>query len=96
MIISRKETSEFMTLLETGRVCIKKLGRDAGSKAIVTEVVDSRFVKIITGKRPKERNCNVAHLEFLNEKADLKDKAQVNKLLGIKEKAAPVQKKAKA
>ena len=85
-----------MTLLETGRLCIKKLGRDAGSKALVTAVVDDRFVKIITSKRPKERKCNVSHLEFLNEKVDPKDTAQVNKMLGVKEKKAPVQKKAKA
>jgi large subunit ribosomal protein L14e len=86
-----------MTLLETGRLCIKKLGRDAGSKALVTGVVDARFVKIITGKRPKERKCNVSHLEFLNEKVDPKDTAQVNKALGIekKETHAPA-KKAKA
>ena len=83
-----------MPLLETGRLCIKKLGRDAGSKAVVTEVVDERFVKIITAKRQKERRCNVSHLEFLNEKVDPKDRAQVNKMLGIKEKETP--KKAKA
>ncbi len=77
-----------MTLLETGRLCIKKLGRDAGSKALVTAVVDDRFVKIITAKRQKERKCNVSHLEFLNEKVDPKDTAQVNKALGITEKKA--------
>jgi large subunit ribosomal protein L14e len=84
-----------MTLLETGRLCIKKLGRDAGSRAVVTEVVDDRFVKIITAKRQKERKCNVSHLEFLNEKIDPKDKAAVNKTLGIKEKEVH-SKKAKA
>ena len=85
-----------MTLLETGRLCIKKLGRDAGSKALVTGVVDARFVKIITAKRQKERKCNVAHLEFLNEKVDPKDTAQVHKMLGIEAKKAAYPKKAKA
>jgi len=87
-----------MTLLETGRLCIKKLGRDAGSKALVTAVVDDRFVKIITAKRQKERKCNVSHLEFLNEKVDPKDTAQVHKMLGITEKKAThvAAKKAKA
>lgn len=75
--------------MEAGRLCIKKLGRDAGSKAVVTQVVDDRFVKIITAKRQKERKCNVSHLEFLNEKIDPKDKAAVNKTLGITEKEAP-------
>ena len=85
-----------MTLLETGRVCIKKLGRDAGSKAVVTEVIDDRFVKVITGKRLKERKCNVSHLEFLNEKIDPKDKALVHRTLGVKEKEVHSTKKAKA
>lgn len=83
-----------MPLLEAGRLCIKKLGRDAGSRAVVTEVVDERFVKIITAKRQKERKCNVSHLEFLNEKIDPKDRNQVNKTLGITEKETP--KRAKA
>ena len=41
-------------LLEPGRVCIKKNGRDAGSKAVVTKVIDNKFVSIITAKRVKE------------------------------------------
>jgi large subunit ribosomal protein L14e len=86
-----------MPLLEEGRVCIKKSGRDAGSKAVVTKVIDDRFVSIITAERPRERKCNVSHLEFLNEKVDPKDTAQMNKLLGIKEKPqAPAQKRGKA
>ena len=73
-------------LLETGRVCIKKYGRDAGSRAVVTKVLDSGFVSIVTGVRQKERRCNVRHLEFLNEKVDVNDKALVNKTLGVKPK----------
>lgn len=73
-------------LLEPGRVCIKKYGRDAGSRAVVVKVIDSGFVNIVTSLRQKERRCNVKHLEFLNEKVDLNDKAQVNKTLGVKPK----------
>lgn len=73
-------------LLEQGRVCIKKYGRDAGSRAVVTKVLDKSFVSIISSRRMKERKCNVAHLEFLNEKIDVNDKALVGKTLGIKPK----------
>jgi ribosomal protein L14E/L6E/L27E len=73
-------------LLEPGRVCIKKYGRDAGSRAVVTKVLDSGFVNIVTSVRQKERKCNTKHLEFLSEKVDVNDKAQVNKTLGIKPK----------
>ncbi len=75
-------------LLEVGRVCIKKYGRDAGSRAVVT-AVDKNMVKIISADRPKERKCNPSHLEFLNEVIDVKNKELVNKTLGIKEKAPP-------
>jgi ribosomal protein L14E/L6E/L27E len=82
-------------LLEPGRVCIKKNGRDAGSKAVVTKVIDNKFVSIISAKRIKERKCNVAHLEFLNEKIDARDRSQIYKTLGISEAPtiAPAKKK---
>lgn len=73
-------------LLEPGRLCIKKFGRDAGSRAVVTKVLDNGFVNVMTAVRPKERRCNTNHLEFLNETVDLKDNEQVKKVLGIKEK----------
>ncbi len=75
-----------MALLEEGRVCVKKLGRDAGDKAVVTKVIDKNFVMIISHSRHKERKCNIKHLEFLNEKVDHKNKEQVNTLLEIKER----------
>lgn len=72
-----------MALIEEGRVCIKKLGRDAGSKAVITKVIGGSFVNIISSIRPKERKCNVQHLEFLSDKVSLSDKAQLAKVLEI-------------
>ncbi|MGA2799751.1 MAG: 50S ribosomal protein L14e [Candidatus Micrarchaeaceae archaeon] len=71
-------------MLEPGRVCIKRYGRDAGSRAVVVRVLDSGFVSIITSVRQKERKCNPKHLEFLSERIDVNDKALVNKTLGVK------------
>ena len=76
-----------MALIEVGRVCIKKYGRDAGSRAVVTKVLDNNFVNIVTAVRPKERRCNTNHLEFLKEMIDVKDKELVNKTLGMEEKS---------
>ncbi len=72
-----------MVLIEEGRVCIKKLGRDAGSRAVITKVIDGNFVKIMSSVRPKERKCNVQHLEFLSEKVSLSDKDQLARVLEI-------------
>lgn len=72
-----------MALIEEGRVCIKKLGRDAGSRAVITKVIDGNFVKIISSVRPRERKCNVQHLEFLSERVSLSDKEQLARVLEI-------------
>jgi ribosomal protein L14E/L6E/L27E len=71
-------------MIVPGRVVIKLYGRDAGTKGIVTKVIDDNFVEIITSKRPKPRKCNKKHLEPLNEVVDLNDKEAISKVLGIK------------
>ncbi len=73
-------------MVEAGRMCIKKYGRDAGSRAVIMAVEKDGFVKIMTAKRPAERRCNTSHLEFLNEKIDVKNREQINKALGIPER----------
>lgn len=83
-----------MAIIEEGRVCIKKLGRDAGDKAVITKVIDKNFVSIITSSRPKERRCNVRHLEFLGEKTDPKNKEEVGRALEIMPKQMHTPKKA--
>ncbi|MGB9703417.1 MAG: KOW motif-containing protein [Candidatus Micrarchaeia archaeon] len=70
-------------MLTPGRVVIKLYGRDAGSKGVVTKVIDDNFVEIITSKRPKPRKCNKKHLEPLHEIIDINDKEAINKALGI-------------
>ena len=72
-----------MALVEVGRVCVKKFGRDAGKRAVVTKVGDSNFVQVVTSVRLKERKCNVKHLEFLPEKIDPANKEQLAKALEI-------------
>lgn len=67
---------------------MKKYGRDAGSRAVITKLIDGSFVDVITAKRPKERRCNVAHLEFLDEVIDVNSKESVGRALGIEQKKA--------
>jgi ribosomal protein L14E/L6E/L27E len=83
-------------LLEVGRVCIKKYGRDAGKRAVITKLRGDGFVDIVTSARPRGRRCNPRHLEFLNEMVDVKDNALLGKALELEEKAphpAPKQQK---
>ncbi len=79
-----------MALIEQGRICIKKFGRDAGDKAVITKVLEGNFVEVMTHTRPKPRKANIRHLEFLPEKIDPSDTAAINAALEIKaEKPAP-------
>ncbi len=72
-----------MALIESGRVCVKKFGRDAGKRAVVTKIVDANFVNVVTSVRLKERRCNIKHLEFLSEKIDPASKEQLARALEI-------------
>lgn len=57
-----------MGLYETGRVCVKTVGREAGSLCVVIEVKDESFV-VVTGPKHlsgvRRRSCNTRHLEPL-------------------------------
>ncbi|MFX1578855.1 MAG: 50S ribosomal protein L14e [Promethearchaeota archaeon] len=57
-----------MSLYEPGRVCVKTMGREAGSYCIIVEVKDESYV-VITGPKHlsgiRRRNCNTRHLEPL-------------------------------
>jgi len=53
-------------IFDIGRICVKTLGREAGRKCVIVDVIDEKFVlvtgpKNITGVR--RRRANVKHLE---------------------------------
>lgn len=49
-----------MSLLETGRVCVKMQGRNAGQKVVVLELKDGKAV--VEGVFVKRKACNIHHL----------------------------------
>lgn len=92
-----------MASLETGRVCMKVVGRESGGYCVVLKGDDGTFAtvtgpKILTGV--KRRKANVLHLEPTQYKIDISedasdeqvanalDKAGLTKKLGLKMKAA--------
>ena len=44
-----------------GRVCVKITGRDAGSKVVITKVIDDNYVEVIDRKGKKSK-VNKRHL----------------------------------
>lgn len=59
--------------MEVGRICVKIAGRDAGKKCVIVEVLDDNYVTI--DGETRRRKCNIKHLEPLDQKIDIKDKA---------------------
>ena len=63
-----------MAAMEVGRICVKTVGREAGKKCIIVDIVDKNFV-LITGPRTvsgiKRRRANINHLELTQEKIDV-------------------------
>ncbi len=57
-----------MGFYETGRVCVKTMGREAGSLCVIVDVKDDSYV-VVTGPKNlsgvRRRNCNTRHLEPL-------------------------------
>lgn len=60
-----------MVSIENGRLCVKKMGRDAGRLCVITSVIDENFAKVLCVGRKKKRKCNVKHLEPLPQKMEI-------------------------
>jgi len=63
-----------LAAMEVGRICIKIVGREAGKKCIIVDIIDKNFV-LITGPTAvsgiKRRRANINHLEPTQEKIDI-------------------------
>ncbi len=70
-------------MLETGRVCIKTAGREAGRACVVIDTIDETYV-MITGPKSltkvRRRKCNIAHLEPLEFQLKLAKNASDNEV----------------
>src|SRR6266478_10068960 len=82
-----------MASIEVGRVCVKTLGREAGLKCVIVDVIDKNFVLVtgppkLTGVR--RRRTNVKHVEPTEDTVDIKKGASdedVAKAIGKGKKA---------
>lgn len=66
--------------METGQICIKTRGREAGRKIVVLSNVKEGKV-LIDGTKVKRKQCNVLHLFPLNEKLELKKEASHDEVI---------------
>lgn len=63
-----------MPAIEVGRICVKLVGREAGRKCVIVDIIDDNFV-FITGPKQltgvRRRKCNIKHIEVLPEKINI-------------------------
>lgn len=71
-------------MIEAGRVCVKKIGRDAGERCVVINVLDKDFVEVVSTTRKKARKCNIMHLDPTLEKVDPSSENAIKTALGKK------------
>ena len=64
-----------MPVIDVGRICVKLVGREAGKKCVIVDVVDKNFV-LVTGPKKlngvKRRRVNVNHVEITERKVNIK------------------------
>jgi len=55
-----------MPAVEVGRICVKLVGREAGRKCVIVDVIDRNFV-LVTGPKQvngvRRRRVNINHVE---------------------------------
>lgn len=71
-------------MFEIGRLCIKIAGRDAGKKCVIVEKIDN--VHVLIDGETRRRKCNINHLEPLNKKLEVNDKASHDEIKAVFEK----------
>ncbi len=67
--------------IETGRLCVKIAGRDAGKKCVILHVIDKNYV-LIDGET-RRRKCNIMHLEPLPKKIEIKENADHSEVVAM-------------
>jgi large subunit ribosomal protein L14e len=76
-------------MIEVGRICIKRKGREKGKYCIVVKEIDKNFV-LITGPKKltgiKRRRCNILHLEPTQYFLEIKEEMNDEEILKLFEK----------
>jgi len=64
-----------MPAIEVGRICVKLVGREAGRKCVIVDIVDKSFV-LVTGPKTvtgvKRRRVNINHIEPVQDRIEVK------------------------
>jgi large subunit ribosomal protein L14e len=75
-----------MSAVEIGRICEKIIGREAGKKCVIINLIDKNYV-LITGPKQltgvRRRRTNINHLKLLEEKISINQDASDEEIMEI-------------
>jgi len=78
VITHKKKINEMkiiMPAIDIGKICVKLVGREAGKKCVIIDVVDKNFV-LVTGPQQlngvKRRRVNVNHIQVTERRVNIK------------------------
>jgi large subunit ribosomal protein L14e len=79
-----------MPAIEVGRICVKLLGREAGRKCVIVDIIDENFV-LVTGPKEltgiKRRRVNIKHIEPTAKKLNISKGASDEEVMKAIEEA---------
>jgi large subunit ribosomal protein L14e len=78
--------TNYMSVYDIGRICIKTMGREAGSYCVVIEIIDKNYI-LIDGLNVKRRRVNYKHVEPLAESIEIKKGADHKTVESVIKKA---------
>ena len=67
--------TNYMSVYDIGRLCVKTMGREAGHYCVIVDVVDKNYL-LIDGLKVKRRRVNYRHIEPLAEMIEIKKGAK--------------------
>jgi len=75
--VSKKENlnndlvTNYMSVYDIGRLCVKTMGREAGYHCVVVDVIDKNYL-LIDGLKVRRRRVNYKHVEPIAENLEIK------------------------
>ncbi len=88
-----------MPAVEVGRICVKAIGREAGKRCVIVDIVDKNFV-LITGPKSitgvKRRRVNINHIRPTEEKIRIKRGASDEEISAALAKSGRIEEPEKA
>jgi large subunit ribosomal protein L14e len=63
--------TNYMSVYDIGRLCIKTMGREAGHHCVIVDVIDKNYL-LIDGLKVRRRRVNYNHIEPITETIEIK------------------------